>query len=367
MTRTLASALPALLLTVSTVWAQPPGDADFGGDGFPVADRTHWEPPDMQFRMPFSDGRFGGQHNAPTMEIDSGYVFIEGAYVEAPYTLTKLENIILVNDRPFEVIDENANSFGRPFGGVRRRILRLEELLVCGGVVASWNEHLPLELIDERSELFLKAASQNPKERRENLSKFFESLAPEDDRQFLSQWLRDAQFPQHFCDRARQSLRDIEESRLVTEQRVSGEQNLSRYAYSLSMAGMIVVVLAVGHLFSFNPALARILPEESKQFHLPRAVYYSVALIVAMSLLDLTWTLMASSVGLMNELNPVGSRLIGNPDALIAFKAVATLIAAAVLISLRDRRSAQIASWWLCIVCTLVSARWLIFNSMYMG
>lgn len=367
MTRTLFSALSAVLLTASAVSGQPPDINDFAAvGGFPVADRTHWGPPAEEDRMPLRDGRFGHQDAVP-VEITTGFIFIEGEYVEAPYSLTKVENIILVNNRPLEMIDDSGGSFGRPFGAVRRRFSRLEELLVCGGVIATWNEHSPLELTDDQCELFLKAAEKGPRERQEDLSEFLASLSPEADRQFWLNWLHRARFPRQFTDRAGERLQELEESRQVTERVLSGERHLDRYGYSLSMAGMIIVVLAVGHLFSFNPTLAKILPEQSQQFHLPRAVYYSVGLIVAMSLLDLAWTLMASSVGLMNELNPVGSRLIGNPDALVAFKAVATLIAAALLISLRDRRSAQMAAWWLCIVCTLVSARWLIFNSMYMG
>jgi hypothetical protein len=46
--------------------------------------------------------------------------------------------------------------------------------------------------------------------------------------------------------------------------------------------------------------------------------------VVALSLLDLVWTLLVSQAGTMRELNPVGGRLIDAPAKLIAFKVART-------------------------------------------
>jgi hypothetical protein len=75
--------------------------------------------------------------------------------------------------------------------------------------------------------------------------------------------------------------------------------------------------------------------------------------------------LLASQAGVMHELNPLGAKLVNSPTALIAFKGAATFVAASLLASLRYHRRAQLAAWWLCLVCALVTCRWLVFNSMF--
>ena len=90
----------------------------------------------------------------------------------------------------------------------------------------------------------------------------------------------------------------------------------------------------------------------------------SLALIIALSLLDLTRTLLVSRTSLMKEVNPLGAALIDNPQALIALKTAATLFAVTHLYVLRQHRAAQQGAWWGCLVCTLLTARWLTFTSM---
>jgi len=69
----------------------------------------------------------------------------------------------------------------------------------------------------------------------------------------------------------------------------------------------------------------------------------------------------------MRELNPLASRLISDPEALVAFKVVATLLGCGVLFALRRHSRAQLASWWMCLVCTMLTFRWLMFNSMFIA
>jgi hypothetical protein len=182
-----------------------------------------------------------------------------------------------------------------------------------------------------------------------------------------SRWLSEIAVPQDDADRMKQRLDFLKETKDKSTRLLKAEAVLDSYSYPLTLIGMIVVVLAVGYLLAFNPSMAQFLPEQVRAAQLSKSVQYSVILIVVMSGLDLAWTILSSSVGLMNELNPVGSQLINDPASLIKFKMVATLLAAGLFLGLRNFRSAQLASWWMCIVCTLVSARWLVFNSLYMG
>jgi hypothetical protein len=61
----------------------------------------------------------------------------------------------------------------------------------------------------------------------------------------------------------------------------------------------------------------------------------------------------------MQELNPIGSHLIGNPRHLAGFKIGITLPSLLLLWLLRKHKRAQAAAWWLCLILTFVTLRWL--------
>ena len=70
--------------------------------------------------------------------------------------------------------------------------------------------------------------------------------------------------------------------------------------------------------------------------------------------------------GSMRELNPLGSGLIADATQLITFKVAVTSLAIALLYWLHQSPLAQRASWWCCLILTLLTARWLTFQSMFM-
>ena len=73
--------------------------------------------------------------------------------------------------------------------------------------------------------------------------------------------------------------------------------------------------------------------------------------------LDLALTLIAHQAGGFFELNPLGSRLVESPVMLATFKMSSFLAACLILVSLRRYRTAQTASWWLCLTCTILTLR----------
>ncbi|MFK8113605.1 MAG: DUF5658 family protein [Rubripirellula sp.] len=145
---------------------------------------------------------------------------------------------------------------------------------------------------------------------------------------------------------------------------------IDRIGYPLTMFAMILVVFAFGHLLSNKPNLHDAIDstiEDAVVLAQSKSVVVRSLLIVGMlSLIDLVWTMAASQTGSMRELNPIGNEFIQNPMLLIVFKFTVVAFAITVLYRLYDRPIAQVASWWSCLVLTLLTARWLTFNSMFL-
>lgn len=102
-----------------------------------------------------------------------------------------------------------------------------------------------------------------------------------------------------------------------------------------------------------------------------KVVGRSVLLIGILSLLDLVSTIVTSQAGMMREMNPLGNGLLGDGlgnsvAAVTLFKITVTGVAVTILFSLRRRAFAQSAAWWCCLIMTLLTARWVIFQSMFM-
>ena len=165
----------------------------------------------------------------------------------------------------------------------------------------------------------------------------------------------------------------IEEIELVAAENEArhGQLMLAAYfrskpmRYGVTIVAMMLAVVALGSLLSYRPeARVRWRDIDASGDGAPMVVR-NVVLLVLLGSFDLMLTLAAQQSGGFLELNPLGSQLMGSPWLLIAFKMATLLGASAILVSLRRYRGAQIASWWLCLVCTVLAFRWLTYNSMF--
>ena len=187
------------------------------------------------------------------------------------------------------------------------------------------------------------------------------------DPQVWATFVRDFECPPELHDRAFKYFdrkKEIGETKAAQASanlsRASAKRMLESSAYPLTMVGMLLVVMAFGHLLSFKPDSTNgsaVSPEAQ------RAIRHSLILLAALSGLDLIWTLLASRAGVMKELNPLGAALIDDPLPLIVLKIVATMSAVVLLFALRQHNVAQKGAWWGCLICTLLTVRWLTFNS----
>jgi hypothetical protein len=298
-------------------------------------------------------------------ESDSGFAFIDGQLVSPPYRIERRDGNFYLNDIPLEedAAPKTADAEDIPRLDAESLYLQFSSdrfVIKFPGRPVVW-------LSEKADEMLLSIILNEQSKRPAEIPALLELLPPAEDREQWSQWLLQVEVSGSEAERMRHRLDFLTETKAKATRLLTAEAVMDNYSYPLTLIGMIVVVLAVGYLLAFNPSMAQLLPEEMRAAQLSKSVRYSVILIVVMSGLDLAWTILSSSVGLMNELNPVGSSLLSDPMSLVKFKIAATLLAAGLFIGLRKFRSAQLASWWMCIVCTLVSARWLVFNSLYLG
>ncbi len=136
--------------------------------------------------------------------------------------------------------------------------------------------------------------------------------------------------------------------------------------YVITLLAMGLIVAACGTLLNYRP-IGRVAWSEidATGDGIP-IVVRSVVLLILLGIFDLACTLVAQQAGGFTEMNPLGSKIVENPLLLTAFKLTSLLMACGILYALRRYRGAQVAAWWMCLLCTVLTFRWLTYNSMFM-
>jgi len=130
---------------------------------------------------------------------------------------------------------------------------------------------------------------------------------------------------------------------------------LTAFSMALAMIGFATIV-------NFRPG------ESISAARGCRLVFRCVALLVVFNLFDLFCTMTPFRAGTLWELNPLAaSPAIPKTDVLVAFKASLTILPATLLLALRHYRIAQLASWWACLLYTVLIFRWTAFNSLFLN
>ena len=296
---------------------------------------------------------------------ENGFVFVDGRYVEAPYRFRADDKRLFINDMPFDqpLFEGLASKRTLANGRTMQRASRLlRETLESDGVVILFAKSPVADIYGTYSYELLSILVDDEARASFSITDLRGVSSVSIDQETWKTFVRDFECPQELRERADGILtraQAIEESNAV---QISARRTLESSAYPLTVVGMMLVVAAFGHLLSFKPDSEG---EATEPRIANRAVTRSLALVAALSALDLIWTLIVSRAGDMKELNPLGAVLIDDPFALIAMKTIATLTAIALLFALRQHRVAQQGAWWACLICTLLTVRWLTFNSMF--
>ena len=314
-----------------------------------------------------SAGQRVGAMTKHTVEkkVTEGFLFVEDRYVSLPYRVGFDENNVFINDIPLDsvvlknLVTEKSLQNGR---WLQQGFRRLYLHLTTGGTVVLYGDAPVLLLANSESSNLLKTLIHNSAlESLANTGLAGDIQLP-GERSYWKRFADGFECPQELRVRVGEVLekeRAVEERNLAE---IAARKLLSSSSYPLTIFGMLLVVIAFGNLLS-NEAPLDIQSSESPV--MDRRVKIFLMLIAAFSVLDLIWTLLASRANALTELNPIGSQLIHNPIGLLAFKTLVTVGVIGILFVLRGHRVAQRGAWWACLICTLVTVRWLTFNSMF--
>ena len=317
-----------------------------------------------------------------SIAISDGYLFLDGQYIAPPYDVRVDNDSVKINGEVLqsgffdiaELESESPEPVRRPFGrrmGMRGRmngrgLTALDPLariasqidqLRIGAIVVVYPQKRPLIVYPDRHGYKLLGV----------LNGSVDAEAPAEmipaDRAIWSELVANFQPTTEFMTRSTAELQNIERVANDVNSTVAANQLVSRISYPLTVFAMIVVVLGFGHLLSTRPALET---EGSDQSANRQIIVKSLTIIALLSAIDLIWTIAATNAGTMRELNPLANRLITDPTQLMLFKLTVTGTAIGILYLLHNRQFAQVATWWCCLLLTLLTARWVVFQSMFL-
>jgi hypothetical protein len=318
---------------------------------------------------------FPGVANEP---IRTGYLFIAGKYVAPPYTLDLREDKLVVNGEDTAVsIDDLPGRWqgnegwggfrvwlGRP--GPGRFVLReLRDTLEREEIVFFFPGQPVLQLQNQDAKYHFFRTILDRSSPRETLAGEMDWVPFKADPEKWQAWLREFDPPSDLRERAEAEIREIDERVSVAIAKRNARRRLDTWNYPLMIIGMVLVVLACGHLLTSRPTKSGSSMSTTEASEARTGVLRSLVLVLSLSGLDLVWTVLVSQAGAMRELNPLGRQLIDDPTLLLGFKALLTLGAIALLVGFRRFRAAQIGAWWACLICTLLTIRWLTLNSLF--
>ena len=316
--------------------------------------------------------------------IDGGFVIVKGEYLPPPYAIKQEGDRFFVNDRLIPTRSFRQGPWGRGGrpGGFRRwpsspggrafgpSVARMEKrlsedqlLIVLDDERVNWvDPYTAIEILD-----ILVSDTDNATKAgapvvasiswisREQWAGLVESFEPTPE----------------LADRVR-ARAEMARNR-VAENYASSQRALSRSfltsgpaRYAVTLVAMGLVVVAFGNLLSHHPKKGARWRDVDSNGDGVGMVKRNVTLLILLGLFDLACTALAEQAGGFMELNPLGSRMAADPLALAAFKITTLVSACGILLALRRYRGAQVASWWMCLVVTVVALRWLTYNSMFL-
>jgi hypothetical protein len=326
--------------------------------------------------------------------IDTGYVIVRGEYLSCPYTVGTRGEELFVNGRPIdsERLQVHRWGFGGPYrdwqGGPRAARSRdgsdspgtdprpterpsfngaayAEGQLKSGSLLIVFNDGMGTFLLggSEIAVLETLLANTPPDEKKRALTKL------------NTRWVESARWIE-LVDAFKPSEELAARIEKVKQERAAAtaarplapSPNLSHsIKYSTTVIGIVLGVVALGTLLNHRPTSKARWSEIDVTGDSTPMVVRNVVLVAVLSFFDLGCTLLAQQSPGFVESNPLGNHLIDSPWLLAAFKIASLLMGCVILLALRRYRGAQVASWWLCLVCTILTFRWATWGSFFLS
>ncbi|MBN2316693.1 MAG: hypothetical protein JXM79_22385 [Sedimentisphaerales bacterium] len=312
------------------------------------------------------------QTQTPDVEpvaIDGGFVIVDGRYLPPPYVVQLERGAICINGqrvsqrRPGPFFHRPGNMQGpnrgpQHQGGAQiERHLREDGLLICSHnkpmVFVSAYQAIPvLEILlcDEPADAKVQKLTQTDTP----------WIASEQWALLIEQF----ESPAGLADRV-QTLKQRQAE--LAKDDVDNENELHWIVLSgITFSGFILAVWALGTLLCCRPPMLKSSQSVVLSKRSCRQVIWLVVLIAVLNVYDLTCTVFASTVGGLWELNPFAGSIINENSGIVVFKLGLTAGAAILFLVTRRHRLAQVGSWWIGVLYTVLILRWTTFNSMFL-
>ena len=320
-------------------------------------------------------------------ESATGSVFVNGEELSRPYVIEADAGGVRINNQALPLnlqVDGNrfrpresngARPAPRRFGaggmGPARLGMRqspwvslgrdLSMSLSEGAVLVAFAEQ-ELGILQTSPEKFaLYDALLSPSPSREQADAFLALAPSESAREVWREWLGSFSPSLELRDSMHAFVVDAMAREEAQRAELAAMKRLDQLSYPMTSLGMLLGVVAFGHLLLWAGKGFADVPRGEEAA--TRPVKMALWLLMGMAVFDLLWTLLASQAGMMQELNPFAAHLIDSPFGLAVFKFAMTGVALGILYFWRRRRLIQQAAWWSCLVCVLLTFRWVVLDA----
>jgi hypothetical protein len=305
--------------------------------------------------------------------LASGKVIVKGALLAGPYRVGSRGGEVFVNGQQVAVLQDSQHELQQAAATERqnhpvvRLVAAIERHLLDDQVLLVFDKYTRAITDEETAADFINDLARARSLRERVLVAMSVELGDTEDVS-TAQW-REVLADFQLTEDLRQFVTACEDGEDEEDEDVSTvvcrRETTSQNMCVLSVVGMILAVLSVGILLSCHPDSIGGWSAVADSTSRIRLIGQCLLLVVVLSVFDLACTLLVGARGHLEELNPVANSLLATPAALIAFKLTTTAIGAGILWSLRRYAGAQLASWWLCLLLTILTARWVTIQSLF--
>lgn len=330
----------------------------------------------------------------PTGPIETGILFVDDEYIPGPYEVEATKYEVIINGvkcieiarTAFDQREDSRRPDSRRQPGVRgqqgqrgggesgprgrrgsggrseRPSERVISSLTSDGIVVIRTGAQTRYLDGKDMYTFCKAMSaENPDAKQ--IEAFALLAKTEEHMPHWKQWLLSFEPNTDLYERMRYEVERSDTMVATADAKLQAAGRLERFTYPLTIVGMLLSVLALGHLLKWATRIVMAESATGESGDIIRCAEVALLLMLAMSALDLVWTILAGQAGIMREVNPLAAKLLQTPMQLVLFKVAATGLGFAILYVWRRRAQIQQATWWMCLVCVLLTFRWVVFDS----